>query len=267
MLEYMYITNDPDEAKLLSKEKGLRFFIDLEINGKKERQLNRDTHISNHNLSDIDKIKNAAGDNPVMVRINPLNACSRQEIEDCIKRGADIIMLPMFSSENELKQLIELVRGRVKICPLIETPQALCRIDDILMFDEIAEYHIGINDLHLGLGVDFMFELVSDGIIEYLASKLKFHGKRFGFGGVARVGKGVVPPEVVIGSHYEIGSQMVILSRSFRNNLPKENLIEELHKLRKIEEKIEAWNANDFLKNKLRLKQIVKEKVLEGTQY
>ena len=37
----------------------------------------------------------------------------------------------------------------------------------------------------------------------------------YGFGGVARVGTGTLPAECILGEHYRLGSERVILSRAF----------------------------------------------------
>ena len=44
-----------------------------------------------------------------------------------------------------------------KTCLLLETPEAVEIIDDILDIDGIDEIHIGLNDLHLGYKMKFMF--------------------------------------------------------------------------------------------------------------
>ena len=43
----------------------------------------------------------------------------------------------------------------------------------------------------------------------------KQHGKRFGFGGIARLDEGLLPGRVVLGEHLRLGSGSVILSRTF----------------------------------------------------
>ena len=56
-MKLLYISNDINEVKKIDKM-GVDFtFIDLEINGKKERQGHLDTFISNHNIEDVKKIK------------------------------------------------------------------------------------------------------------------------------------------------------------------------------------------------------------------
>ena len=89
--------------------------------------------------------------------------------------------------------------------------------DDILDIDGIDEIHIGLNDLHLGYKMKFMFELLADGTVEYLCNKFKHKNITYGFGGIAALGQGTLPAENIIKEHYRLGSSMVILSRSFCN--------------------------------------------------
>lgn len=62
-----------------------------------------------------------------------------------------------------------------------------------------------------------MFELLSDGTVEYLCQKFKKHNIPYGFGGIASLGKGLLPSECIIKEHYRLGSTCSILSRSFCN--------------------------------------------------
>ena len=57
------------------------------------------------------------------------------------------------------------------------TQQSGLKVDDkILEVDGIDEIYIGLNDLHIGLGLDFMFETLSGGLIDYMAEKIKAKG-------------------------------------------------------------------------------------------
>ena len=100
---------------------------------------------------------------------------------------------------------------------LVETPEAVEVIDEILALDGIDEVHIGLNDLSLGYGMKFMFELLADGTVERLCLKFRRAGIPYGFGGIAALGRGLLPAERVIREHYRLGSTRVILSRSFCN--------------------------------------------------
>ena len=60
-----------------------------------------------------------------------------------------------------------------------------------------------------------MFELLTDGTVERLCLQFKQRGVPYGFGGIASLGKGLLPSEYVIREHYRLGSTCAILSRSF----------------------------------------------------
>ena len=124
-------------------------------------------------------------------------------------------MLPYFKTTKEVERFVKLVDGKCKTMLLVETPEAVEIIDEILNIDGINECHIGLNDLSLGYGMNFMFELLADGTVERLCSKFHEKGIKYGFGGIASIGRGLLPAENIIIEHYRLGSSMTILSRSF----------------------------------------------------
>ena len=72
MLTLMYITNDCSIAKIAEISGVDRIFIDLEINGKEERQGHLDTVISKHDINDVRKIKEVLCNAELLVRVNPI---------------------------------------------------------------------------------------------------------------------------------------------------------------------------------------------------
>ena len=221
MLKLMYITNQPEIAKIAESAGVDRIFVDMEFIGKDARQKGLDTVKSYHTVEDAANIKRALSKAKVLVRINPIHnalpdyVSSADEIDAAIEAGADILMLPYFKTAAEVKEFVRLVGGRATTMLLLETPEAVESVDEILEIPGIDEIHIGLNDLSLGYGMKFMFELLADGTVERLC--LKFRRKRiqYGFGGIASIGKGMLPSEYVIKEHYRLGSTCAILSRSF----------------------------------------------------
>lgn len=271
MLKLMYITNEPEVAKIADENGVDRIFIDLETLGKKERQDGMDTVQSNHSISDIPKVKKVVKRAEILVRINPIHEAlkgylsSKDEIEKVIAAGADIIMLPYFKTVKEVETFIKYVNGRVKVLPLLETPEAVSCIDKILSLKGLDEIFIGLNDLSLGYGKDFMFELLTDGTVESLCMKFKQKNIPFGFGGIASLGNGLLPSEYIIREHYRLESTCAILSRSFcRIDRIKE--IEEvrkifaigIHEIRKLEAECEKY-GNYFRENRLKISEKVKK--------
>ncbi len=267
MIKLMYITNEVEVAKIAQKYGVDRIWIDLEVNGKEERQKGMDTVKSKHEIQDIGKIKPIIKNSELLVRVNPIYEKSKWEIDQVIKQGADIIMLPYFKTATEVEKFIEYVSGRCKTMLLVETPEAVQNIDSILSLDGIDEVHIGLNDLHLGYKKKFMFELLTDGTVEYLCNKFKEYGiKSYGFGGISRIGSGDLPAEDILTEHYRLGSTTAILSRSFCNTskITDINEIEELFKtgvsdIRKKEEEIKLYSKEKFKENQKEVEQIIKK--------
>ena len=223
MLKLMYITNSPDIARIAQDAGVDRIFVDMEYIGKADRQGGMNTVQNRHTVADITVLRKVLNKSKLLVRCNPVHDatdeyCStEEEIEQILAAGADIIMLPFFKTASEVKRFIKAVDGRAKTLPLVETPQAVDCIDEILAIPRIDEIYIGLNDLSLGYGKKFMFELLTDGTVEYLCNKFRCKGIPYGFGGIASPGKGMLPAEYVIREHYRLGSTCAILSRSFCN--------------------------------------------------
>jgi len=215
MIKFMLITNDPSLARHAENCGVERLFVDLERLGKQERQGHLDTLISQHSMEDVSKVKASLSQAELLVRLNPLNSNSKHEINEAVANGADLLMLPMFRSAEEVQQFVDLVDGRAGVMPLVETHDAVICIEEIVQIRGVTEVYIGLNDLHLDMRLAFMFEPLANGMVDQLASTIKAAGLPFGFGGIARVGEGVIPGERVLGEHLRLGSSIVILSRTF----------------------------------------------------
>jgi hypothetical protein len=109
------------------------------------------------------------------------------------------------------------VAGRVPVVALLETAGALATAGRLGGTPGLAEVFVGLNDLHLSLDCSFMFEPLAMGHRGYasLAWPRQGHGRRFGFGGIARLDEGLLPGRDVLAEHVRLGSHAVILSRTF----------------------------------------------------
>lgn len=222
-LKLMYITNKPQIAQIAESSGVDRIFVDMEYIGKDKRQGGMDSVQNHHTVEDVRNIKQTVQLAEVLVRINPIHeesadyGSSEQEIDEVIRAGADIVMLPYITDAKQVERFLKDVDGRARTMLLIETPQAVAAIDEILLLEGIDEIYIGLNDLSLGYHKKFMFELLADGTVEALCLKCKLKGIPYGFGGIASLGKGMLPSEYIICEHYRLGSTCAILSRSFCN--------------------------------------------------
>ena len=222
-IKLMYITNLPEVAKIAEASGVDRIFVDLEYIGKDLRQGGMDTVQSKHTTEDVRAVAMSLTSAELLVRVNPIHEAteaydsSREEIDRAIQSGADILMLPYFKTPSEVEQFVSFVDGRARTMLLVETPEAAERIDDILSVGGIDEIFIGLNDLSLGYGKKFMFELLADGTVDRLVAKFQAKGIPYGFGGLAALEGGLLPGKMVLLEHYRLGSGCVILSRSFCN--------------------------------------------------
>ena len=226
-LKLFFITNDPQVALIAEKHGVDRIWIDLETLGKAERQPGN-TVKSDHKINDIRRIKPLLTRSEMLVRVQPWNDSSAEEINKVVEAGADIIMLPMWKSAAEVESFLKAVDHRAKTSLLLETREAADCIDDALKLQP-DEIHIGLNDLHLSYKMDFMFEPLANGCVESLCRKIGDARIPYGFGGIASLGKGLLKSDMVIMEHYRLGSTRAILSRSFCNVQGKS--IEEIDKI------------------------------------
>ena len=257
-LKLMYITNKPSVAQI-AEEAGVDWiFLDMEFIGKDARQGGLDTVQNHHTVKDVKNIKASVKKAKVLVRVNPIHDAlpvypsSKDEIEATIDAGADIVMLPFFKTVEEVKTFIRYVNGRAKTLLLVETVEAANLIDEILEVPGIDMIHLGLNDLHLEMGMKFMFELLADGTVERLGNKIKAKGIPFGFGGIATLDGGELPGFMVLKEHVRLGSSMVIVSRSFCNT----DLITDLNEV-----------SNIFQEGITAIRHLENEAVLASAEY
>jgi hypothetical protein len=275
MIKFILISNDPILASRAEKAGIGRIFVDLERLGKMERQGHLDTHITNHTIDDVAKVKSRLDQAELLVRLNPLNEATPREVEEAIVQGADILMLPMYRTDTEVMEFVKMVDGRAKVIPLLETSAAVQSVRNVVQVPGVSEIYIGLNDLHLDLGLRFMFEPLANGLVDDLAGIIKKAGLPFGFGGIARVGEGIIPGEMVLGEHLRLGSSSVILSRTFQRNLrkksrrkdpesgvdPSEILTVQIRKLKFAYQTLELRSKNQVEADSRRLRMLVRDHV------
>ena len=232
MLDLIQITNDPAFARRCDALDGVRVFVDLERLGKAERQAGRNTFISTHQVDDVGRIKAQLRRSRLMVRVNPLNAGTRDEVQAVLAQGADILMLPMFENASQLREFLAIVGGRAPVSALLENAGALASVGEWIAAPGLSEVFVGLNDLHLSLGQRFMFEPLADGTVARVAAMAHARGIAFGFGGIARLQEGLLPGRDVLAEHLRLGSGGVILSRTFHRANTSDSFEDEVARLR-----------------------------------
>lgn len=264
-LKLMLLTADPEVA-IEAQDAGVdRIFYDLEYIGKESRQHGRNTVKSMNSIDDIPAVRKVLDKSKLLVRTNPIHAYTEMEVDKAIEYGADILMLPMVMDHHDVELFTKYVDGRAKVCIMIETAASLARLDRIIAVPGVDEIFIGLNDLHISMGLSFMFELLSDGMVEYIADKCNRAGMPFGFGGIARIGEGDLRSDNILGEHIRLGSKTVILSRTFKGvvgvdkNAREIDLKEEIDKVRSCIAEIEHWDSTKHMINRITIAESIDE--------
>lgn len=254
-LNLMILCNNAESA-LEAQEAGIdRVFYDMEFIGKTERQHGRNTVKSDNKLEGIPAVRKVLDKSQLLVRTNPIHAYTKMEVDKAIAYGADILMLPMVIDQHDVEQYVSYVKGRAKVCIMIETAAAMARLDKILAIQGVDEVFVGLNDLHISMGLTFMFELLSDGLMEYISQKCNKAGMPFGFGGIARIGEGDLLSDNILGEHVRLGSTSVILSRTFKGMVGVDaharpiDLKGEVEKVRIKLDSISNWTEEQHIEN------------------
>ena len=261
-LKLMYITNRPAVAKIAEDAGVDRIFVDMEYIGKAARQGGMDTVQSHHTVEDVRALRGVLSKAELLVRVNPVHDATPEhtsteaEIDAVVAAGVQLVMLPFFRTAAEVARFLRAVGGRCRTMLLFETPASIDNLQEILALPGIDEVFIGLNDLSLGYGRKFMFELLADGTVEHICLAFREHGLPYGFGGIAGIGTGTLPAEAILKEHYRLGSSMVILSRSFCNSAKvtdldtiREHFTTGIRTMRAFEEEI-AIHSSYFTRNR-----------------
>ena len=225
-LEFWIFSNDIKNSTKYIEAGVTHICIDIEINGKEERQIGRNGVISRHNLDDLNGLSKKIGTKNSICRINPLYSESINEINKSIEYGAGSIILPYFHSVKDIKRFIEIVDGRTRTIGLVETMSSFMRLPEIINIKGLDCIHIGLNDLSLNLNFDDMFEVVKNGWMEIVYQA--FFSKKdinFGFGGISTLNDSgcKYPALEILRHHKRCNSDSVILSRRFLSYCKKKS--------------------------------------------
>lgn len=195
--------------------------VDLESEGKVERQKSRNTFISSHTWSDVEAVSRIISDKVnFMVRLNPCSERSLKELEKLSQTNATHVMQPMIRTAQDVETFLgymNKVKAKFKLLPLIEHIDGLKALPEILKnTPDMKRVFFGLNDMSLSLKLPFLFQCITEGYMDEAAEVCKAGNVAFGFGGVGLMGQDVaVSPELIIAEHARLGSDSVILSRAF----------------------------------------------------
>ena len=249
-------TNNPDLAKAANDAGINRIGLDLEKIGKEHRQDASKAWISNHQMHELQAIRDQLTQTALFCRTNPIHASSRDEIDYLIDQGVAVLMLPMFRTLKEAATFIELVDGRAFVSLLVETAAAAMRLKEIVKLPGIGEIHFGLNDMYLDMKLSNHFEVLSSGLLEMLSDIALTAGIPFGFAGIGRVNDSRLPisSDLIYAQYPRLGATRALVSRVFYT--PDFHLLNLTHEVTAARSALDQWHQVDLEKQLAALEQL-----------
>ncbi|QGJ70997.1 HpcH/HpaI aldolase/citrate lyase family protein [Planctomycetales bacterium 10988] len=217
---FTLFTKDP----LLAKQADLggigRIGVDLEVLGKENRQARKENRFSDHTLEDFIRIQRVLTKAESFARVNPIHAESQQEIESFIQAGVNWLMLPYFHTVSEVEKFLSYVKNRARVVLLIETPESVSLLSELIQLEGVDEVHFGLNDLRLALKLPFHFQVLTNHHLDEAFELLRSKNIPFGIAGVGYPGDSSVPipPAFFYSQLCLLGATRTLISRSFLNH-------------------------------------------------
>ena len=210
-------TRDADQARAADAAGIDRVGVDLERNGKLERQRGLGTWVSPHVEEDLERIAAELRNARLFARVNPVHAGSKREVDSVLARGVEVLMLPMTMDAEQAHRFADAVSGRATAVLLVEHVDALRRLPEIVEVEGIDEVHIGLNDLALSLGLPNRWLVLAGDLAAEAGVVIRSAGLRFGLGGIGRAGdeRLPVPSDLVYAEYARTGATAALVSRSF----------------------------------------------------
>ena len=260
-MRLLLFAGDPVLARAAEAAGVDRIVVDLERRRKRTRQHGYHLECSGETIDDLRRTRAAiAGE--IVCRINPPHAGTPEEVDEVVRAGADVIMLPMFASVAEVDAFLTAVGGRATTSLLFETPEAL-ELAPALASAAFDELYVGLNDLALACHAPFCYQLVRDGVVDRL--RARFPDRPFGFGGVTVADGGVpLPTRLIAAEQSRLRCTDVILRRAFKRDVQDRDLKIEVDRLHALYDEHRARSPRTEASDRRRFDAAVDDVVIPG---
>jgi 2-keto-3-deoxy-L-rhamnonate aldolase RhmA len=201
--------------------------VDWEHYGKAERQRGIDTQINHDTVYDLKRVRGAIPAT-VICRLNAFGHHTPLELEQAIAAGADEVLLPMVRAPEEVSALLELAQSRCGVGFLVETRDAVARIDEFADL-AVSRVYVGLMDLWIERGSDNLFAPLMDGTLERVRRAVR---APFGFGGLTLPERGApVPCRLLMAEMARLRCDFSFLRRSFLTDTRDRDLSAEVPRI------------------------------------
>jgi len=252
---FLFFSTDPVMVREATAAGIGNIIVDLEHLGKKERQAGADTEINHYTIDDLRRVR-AATDATVICRINRFNPATLSEIGQAIDAGADELLLPMVRAADEVEAVIAMVAGRAKVGILIETIDAVKRVDELARLP-LARVYVGLNDLAIERGTPNIFTSVIDGTVERIRRAIRVP---FGFGGLTLPDCGSpIPCRLLIAEMARLECRFSFLRRSFARDIRGREMKREVPRMLDAIERAKSRTNDEINQNRRELEEAVND--------
>ncbi|MEO0359803.1 MAG: hypothetical protein AAF322_01770 [Pseudomonadota bacterium] len=227
-------TKDPTVAGWADRAGVDRIGVDLEGKSKADRQTGRPTWISTHTTDDLAAVAGVVRAARIFVRCDAFDEDSKAQIDEVIGLGAHVLMLPNFTTLDEVKGFVDAVDGRAEVVPLVERIAAVELLPAFPALG-VGEAHVGLNDLSIDLGLSNRLAVLGMPIMDRISELARDNGLRIGFGGLARAGDTSLPvsSDLVYAQQARLGSAGALIARAFfRKDMDEAVFAEEIGLMR-----------------------------------
>jgi citrate lyase beta subunit len=205
--------------------------VDWERRGKVARQAGADTQINGDTPDHLRAVRAATPEAIVLCRTNGWSRWTPAEIDLAVQLGADEVLLPMVRRPQEVEAALDVVDGRCGLGILVETTDAVHRIDELVRLP-LSRVYVGLNDLMIDRGAVSLFEPLVDGTVERVRATVAAAGVGFGLAGVTVPEAGhPVPCRLIIGELARLGADFTFLRRSFHADVAGRDVAVELPRI------------------------------------
>lgn len=253
---FFLFTTDPELAREAQQAGVDSVIVDWERMGKAERQDGFETEINSDTPEDAAALAETL-DIPVTVRVNQLHPGTPAEVEQALACGAEILMLPMARTPEEVQRFVDLVGKRAKTLVQIETQSLAGQCEKIsgVGWDYA---HIGLNDLMVTGDYDWLWKPLADGTIERICRRLS--GRQVGFASATVVGGGAPISFIKLMQEMaRLQATVTILRRTFKSEIAGRDMQAELRAYRAVWTALLRREASAAAEDHRRLQKTLRE--------
>jgi 2-keto-3-deoxy-L-rhamnonate aldolase RhmA len=168
----------------------------------------------------------------VLCRVNGWGQWTAAEIDRAVCLGADEVLLPMVRRPEDVDAALDVVAGRCGVGILVETTEAVRRVDELLR-RPLSRVYVGLNDLMIDRGGRSLFAPLVDGTVDRIGASATAAGVPFGVAGLTVPEAGhPVPCRLLIGALARVGTTFTFLRRSFHADISGKDPVVEVARIR-----------------------------------